>query len=603
MPAFANPLGFLALLGLPAIVAIHYLQQKSKITNVSTLFLLEQIAREDVTGHRFERFRRSIPFWLQLLGVLFLTWLLVQPRWIGKDSVQRVAIVLDSTASMEAHREKTVSELEKSLADIAPLAARSEYVVLESHSTGERLFAGSDRAALRNSLRDWRPRETAHDPVDAFRLARSLVGPAGIVVYATDHQQANLPFEAVLFSAASAMPNCGFTGMETEVNELGEVLWKAMLRNHGNTPQTRTWRIEVDGVPGATNEITLDAGDAETIRGPFPDGVDRVVLRLDPDRFSIDDSLPLLRPQEKSLDLNTVGETEPFEPLFKKILQGIPGLERVPVEEESIPDVTFVIHDPLQPAETSSHACLFSADPIQAGTYLTGEVVVENHPLTENLNWQGLLARRSIGMAMRDTDEVLVWIGDEPLIFLRAENGFRQLGFAFDVRKSNATRLPAFIILLQRFLAGIREEKVMETWANVDTRQRIPLAFAMEEGASTLTLRIEGGGATEFSLGDASFIRAPDEPGFFEIWQGDQRLFRGAAQFSDAREANFRDAAAFNGLKGLDFELVESHQESDDLWRLWTLLLAALLLGSWYYSDRKRRPREDIKPAPKPLHS
>ncbi|MEM0895986.1 MAG: BatA domain-containing protein [Verrucomicrobiota bacterium] len=603
MPAFANPLGFLALLGLPAIVAIHFLQQKSKLTNVSTLFLLEQIAREDVTGHRFERFRRSIPLWLQLLGILLLTWLLVQPRWIGKDSVQRVAIVLDSTASMNAFRETTTAKLGQALDDIAPLAARSEYIALESHSTGDRLYSGSTISTLRESLANWFPRESAHDATDALRLARSLVGPAGIVVYATDHQRADLPFSAKLFSAASPMVNCGFTGVETETNEQGELLWKVLVRNHSAVPQKRIWRLEVDGAVGANNEITLDAGDSETIRGPFPEGVDQLVLQLSPDNFTIDDTLPLLRPKEKILRVASAGNAEEFEPLFEKIRHGVPGIESVSADEETPPDATFVIHDPLQPVEIGSHACIFSADPIDAGLYLDGEIVVENHPLVEKLNWQGLLARRSLGMAMRETDEVLVWIGNEPMIFLRGENGLRQLGFGFDVRKSNATRLPAFIILMQRFLEGIREEKVMETWANVDVRQRLSLAYSTGEEAKPLSLRVDGQPPREIPLEQSSFLRAPDMPGYFEVWQGKQRLFRGAAQFSDAREADFREASSFNGIQGIDSELVESQQESDGLWRLWTLLLTALLLGSWYYSDRKRRPKASELSAPSPARN
>jgi len=39
MPVFANPLGLLALLGIPAVLAIHFLQRKAKELPVSTLFL------------------------------------------------------------------------------------------------------------------------------------------------------------------------------------------------------------------------------------------------------------------------------------------------------------------------------------------------------------------------------------------------------------------------------------------------------------------------------------------------------------------------------------------------------------------------------------
>ena len=73
----ANTWGLWALLGLPAVVAIHFLQRRNRRMPATTLFLLEQMRRESRTGNRFERLRTSVPFWLQLLMVLLLTWQLV----------------------------------------------------------------------------------------------------------------------------------------------------------------------------------------------------------------------------------------------------------------------------------------------------------------------------------------------------------------------------------------------------------------------------------------------------------------------------------------------------------------------------------------------
>ena len=105
MLTLGNLLGLWALLGIPAVIAIHFLQRKSQRVTVTTLFLLRQMRRESETGNRLERLRSSIPLWLQLVMVLMLTWLLVQPRWLKEDAVRRVAIVLDSSASMQAYRE------------------------------------------------------------------------------------------------------------------------------------------------------------------------------------------------------------------------------------------------------------------------------------------------------------------------------------------------------------------------------------------------------------------------------------------------------------------------------------------------------------------
>ena len=90
--------GLLALLGIPAVLAIHFLQRKAKELPVSTLFLLEHTRREAASGRRFERLIPSIPLWMQLLSVLLLAWFLAEPRYRKAGSIQRVAVVLDSSA-------------------------------------------------------------------------------------------------------------------------------------------------------------------------------------------------------------------------------------------------------------------------------------------------------------------------------------------------------------------------------------------------------------------------------------------------------------------------------------------------------------------------
>jgi len=88
--------------GLPTLVIIHFLQRQSRRVEISTLFLLE---REDVqsrAGRRLQRWRNSRLFWWQVLAVLLLAWLLSEPRWVEAGTLQRIALVLDSSLSMDA---------------------------------------------------------------------------------------------------------------------------------------------------------------------------------------------------------------------------------------------------------------------------------------------------------------------------------------------------------------------------------------------------------------------------------------------------------------------------------------------------------------------
>src|ERR1043166_9797967 len=115
---FANPWGLPALVGVPVILAIHFLQRESRRVVVSTLFLLEQMTPVSARGRRIERLRNSVPLWLQIFAVMLIAWLLAEPRWLRRDSAQSIVIVLDSSVSMSVFRDAMNKTLEARLGEL-----------------------------------------------------------------------------------------------------------------------------------------------------------------------------------------------------------------------------------------------------------------------------------------------------------------------------------------------------------------------------------------------------------------------------------------------------------------------------------------------------
>src|SRR5204863_6769636 len=103
-PVFSNLAGFWVLLGVPIILAIHFLQQRARVVRTSRWFLIEKLAPDSARGRTWDRLRSSRTLWLQLLAVLLAAWVLGEPRWVRTESVQTVVIVFDASASMEAFR-------------------------------------------------------------------------------------------------------------------------------------------------------------------------------------------------------------------------------------------------------------------------------------------------------------------------------------------------------------------------------------------------------------------------------------------------------------------------------------------------------------------
>lgn len=603
MMTLANPIGLWALLGLPAVLAIHFLQRRARDLPISTLFLLEKTQRESISGRRFDRLMNSVPLWMQLLAVLLLTWILAEPRYQKARSTQRVAVVLDSSASMSVFREDLKESLAEHLPDIQGPAAALELTLVESTGDLAKLYTGDSIEDALARLDDWEPTSGLADPTSALRLGRSLVGRDGTVVYATDTPQEALAFDAQLLAVGEKVENVGITGIRFERKE-GALVWRAVVRNYSDSSASRSWSlIFPDGKRTEPKSFEIKADSLISLQAAFPEDAEHAVLELSPDRFTLDDRMPIVTPAPKAIRLFSATSPE-FAKLAERMIRSLDAVEAT--NDASHSDLALVSYDPLDPALPETNAAVFVNDGTRAGSYLKGGIVAEAHPLVAGLNWQSLLVRESIQLERLATDDVLLWQDTRPLIFLREiqateeRPAARQLCFNFDLRKSNALRQPAFIVCLHRFVESIRDRKVALVRDTFETSQPVRLAARADKPADFRRLDLDLKTVENRSLPPAAMLRfrAPSSPGFLEVTQADERLLKAAVFFADTREADFRNAASDITLGGVSAAAVERHTEEDHWWRLWVLLLLAALLVSWYFS--KDGPREKQENAETP---
>ncbi len=579
---FANPAGFWALLGIPAILLIHFLQRQSQTLSISTLFLLERIERQSLKGRKIDRLRNSIPLWLQLLCVLVLTWLLTEPRWLSGNAVHPVVFVVDSSASMAAFQEETEKAITGEASAFFQRQDGIALTVMESHPDGETLFSGASDSGLSDAIGDWQPSAGAHSSEETLRVGRSIAGSEGTLIFVTDHTEPSPEFGAKLLSVGSEIENVGFAGFLIDTSG-DEPIWRTTVRNYSTEAQTRNWFAAFGGQRSSERSIALEAGETRTLSGAFPAGSDRIQIALEPDRFERDDTLYLVVPRQKPLLTRSVVAEDVTE-LTTSIIE---SLENAPLSEsDETPDLWFATYNPLQPTELPDVAVIFLNQESVPKEFFQGAVVASNHPLVENLNWQGLIARSTPSLPIAESDTALVWQGDHPLAVLRERPGTQQLIFNFDVAHSNAARLPAFVVMIHRFADRIRERKIAPVADNVDLRQPLTLALDRTGGSPGLTLTT-GSTTQTISPNRASFLRAPRIPGFFRVEQGDQLLLDGAANFADTREADFSRAGSFSDVGDVTATVRKKQTRADPVWQIWLVGVAAIVLLSWWMLRRE----------------
>jgi hypothetical protein len=576
---FANPLGLLSLLAIPAILMIHFLQRKSITLPISTLFLLERTQREAVSGRRFERLIPSVPLWMQILTVLLIAWFLSEPRFPIENSIQRVAVVMDASASMQVFKNDAVSAIQSRLPKLKGKATKLEITVLSSQPGTDRIYAGDSEQEMIAALKTFSPVAGVTDPTYALRLARSIVSNDGIVIYLTDTPVETLPYDSELISVGKPIENAGFTGVTFEEIQ-GVLTFRAMVKNYGILPAKRSWSLVTPSGSSLPQEFEIKPGGFATIQAAYPADSPQVRLRLNSDEFPLDDTLPMIVPKPKELKL--FAATSPaFVDLSTKLLRSLAATVQSNDMRES--DLTITSYDPLDPAVPESNSILFVEDPSSAGKYLSGGILAESHPLMDGLNWQALLVRETLQLPRNNRDSVLLWQEKRPLIFLREEDGKSMLCFNFDLRLSNATQQPAFIVLLHRFAETLREKKIAPEQLNLETGQPLRMASMPNVPLDISAVDPEGK-----SLAPPPAGFAPQSPGFLTIKQGDTILLEAAAQFADTREADLTVTAPSASDVFTTTASLKRHTTADPLTRLWLLVVLVALMIAWFFSNGKK---------------
>ncbi len=550
--SLGNPLGLLALLGLPAVVAIHLLRVRARLVPATTLFLLPASAVVSEGGRRFERLRSTPLLWVQLAAVVLLTWILVEPRWLREDSTRRIVLVVDGSASMSAFEKAFPEALRESVEKLERAASKTEWVVLASDPRERTLYSGGSADQAISAAASFRARLPTHDPGPVLSTARSIASSSGLVVFFTD-RDTSVPPGVELLSIGSPIANVGFAGVE--VTEEGD--YRAIVKSSSANRETRTWWIEREGSsPPPAELVELEPFELAFLSGSFGADDEELTLVLEGDGFTLDDRLPMVRPRPKRLRVFVAPELSTSR-FVARFVESLVPVERVSRSEDS--DLV------LATSEESPMPSIVFARSTSGSSSPKGPLISEKDPLTDGLNFQGLLAGSS-GSPPGDSDRVLLWRGDEALVFLADRGGEASaLVVSFALEESNADRVPAFVLLLHRFAESARSAAFRLEQGNVELHQLLPVA------------------------GPAAGSRAPSEPGFFDVGHEQDLLFRGAAHFADVREADFTQAAP-SGLRA-DVEREELRRNSlpDPLRSLWIVGLAGLVVGAAALQEAPRR--------------
>ncbi|MCB9914739.1 MAG: VWA domain-containing protein [Planctomycetes bacterium] len=264
---FLNPLGLLALLAVPAVVALHLFRRRFQPKRVSALFLWEARTTTALSGRRRDRVLRSPSFWAEVLLALLLALALAGPRACSGLAARHLVVVLDGSASMSARpqgadgraeasfAERAVDEVDARIAAL-PGGSRVTLVLSGARPTilcGPAAFPQEARAAL-----DGYPALASagrHDLEPATSLALQLAGAGAVTVVTDRFEPERFPERVGVVALGRPLENLAITratrlaesdagpGAERVLLTVANLAERPRVRPRcGSRPATRRWR-------------------------------------------------------------------------------------------------------------------------------------------------------------------------------------------------------------------------------------------------------------------------------------------------------------------------------------------------------------------------
>ena len=319
-----NMLGFhaataawLAALAIP-LIAVYFLKLKRARVELPSLVLWRQVMNDQRVNAPFQRFRRNLLLWLQLLTLALLVLAAMQPFIHGgAERLDRLPVLIDVSASMGARTVANgptrLDEARRKVQELIDNLGPGQQLSLIAMGQDARRLTGfsDDRRELSQALTALTVDDVAANPAAALQLAqamgRSTPFPRALLVSDGNLPEvvdADLAFHLDYLRVPPGGANLGLTACSAQ--RRGDGRWEVFAAVEGSALATGSAMLELRHGDQLLSSRAVAPGPSGLERLSFRvDGsaASELELRLIPDGFdalSADDhaylALPALRP-------------------------------------------------------------------------------------------------------------------------------------------------------------------------------------------------------------------------------------------------------------------------------------------------------------------
>ncbi len=464
---------------LPPLVLMYFLKIRRKPQPVSSIMLWQKSLQDLRANVPFQRLRRNLLLWLQILVFLLFAVALARPVIRGSAfSGKRLVLMIDRSASMGARDEDGRTRFEKALAKARTIAEdpeRGEVMVMAfSDRASVELPFSSSFGEIRRAIDRIEPSDEPTRIADAIRIAEAAAeGKEDVkVVLLSDGKvgalpgESSRPLEIEFIRVGKRGRNVAVTGLSLrrgmDRTETGVHLF-VEISNFSPARRQVPLEIRHEGDLVDAARWTIDARDKTSRTFRFPD-VESGLLTV---RADVEDDLPcddeasvVVNPPRRPRVLLVTGGNV----FLENALQAVSGVDLEVVAPEEVqaagePFDVAVLDASLPPVTPPARAFLtFGIAPPGAGMAVTGALTdplfgngdwLQTHPVNRYVEYANLYVRKALRVSLPAEAEVLLESRAGPLLAALSRGSVKHLAVLFDIRDSDWAFQVSFPLFLR----------------------------------------------------------------------------------------------------------------------------------------------------------
>jgi hypothetical protein len=513
---------FLAALAIPIII-LYMLKLRRRDLEISSTFLWQMVIRDRQANAPWQRLRRNLLLFLQLLILAALIFALARPVLpVPTVASGAVIVLLDASASMQASDvggsrfEVAKDQVSALINDLDPNSIMTLILVGEQPQI---LAAGeSQKTSLRAALAPAQVEAGEADWAGAISLATGAAGTQQFettVVIVSDGGLPEtglppLPVTARYLPIGESADNLAITALAVRPgpDPAGGTLLTAQLfarvTNYGRQNRLANFNLTVDGAQELNDQISIEAGGSiNLVLESLPNRPVIIRAQLSNlqetqalDDFALDDTAFAFYQPPVNRNTLLVSEGNIFLEQILTLMPNITPFKAVPAEDGSltIPQDPFGLYvfDGILPSEIPNADLLVINPPgnplfeVAGMTESFTNPTVSPHPLTEFIDWSSIHIQRTRLVEAPPWADVLVRTEETPLVFAGEIGGRRVAVVSFDLHDSDLPLQVTFPVLFSSLIDFLTPAQSVDVPAGLQPGQ--PVRISIPTGVDGLVV-------------------------------------------------------------------------------------------------------------------